>query len=54
MAIIRSGEFGIDETQTLKCFLQEQAGKTIRSSGKLFMLLIVKFTFLKIRNMLNK
>jgi hypothetical protein len=47
MAINRSGEFSIDETQTLKFFLQEQAGKSIRSSGKLFLLLIVTFAFHK-------
>jgi len=46
-AINRSGELNIDETQTLKYLLQEQAGKTIRSSGKLFVLLIVKFAFHK-------
>jgi hypothetical protein len=47
MAINRSGALSIDETKTLKCLLQEQAGTTIRSSGKLFLLLTVKFAFYK-------
>lgn len=47
MAINRSGELSIEETQTLKSFLQEQAGKTIRSGGKLFLLLILNFAFHK-------